>query len=603
MYVCMYVCSLRRNFERQLVGSLKECVKPFWRYVNSRIKTKSGIGDLKRQDGSLASSDLEKANLLSEFFTSVFKAEDCSEVPRLARQWEGPFLEAVEVTPPLIERKLKSLKISTSPGPDQNPSRVLQELAAPLCVPICSLFQKSLDSGELPDEWKQGSVVPIFKSGSRQDPSNYRPVSLMSVLSKVLEGFVRDRLMDHLTETGQLHDAQHGFLRGRSCATQLLASLEDWTQLMEKKEPVDIAYLDFRKAFDSVPHQRLLQKLYDLGIRGALLKWIEAFLTGRRQQVVVNGAKSDPTPVRSGIPQGSVLGPTLFVIFVNDLPECAKCHIKLFADDAKLYTGLRQAGALDQSQMQADLGALANWSATWSLPFNQQKCKVLHLGARNPRLEYSLLGVPIMHVPEEKDLGVVIDEQLKFKKQAATAISKANQILGIIRRSFELLDIQTLPLLFKTLVRPHLEYGNIIWGPFNKEDQRLVERVQRRATRLVPDVRHLPYQERLCKLQLPSLLYRRRRGDVIMMYMLMNGHLNLNKEDFIQAAPSAGTRGHPLKLAKPRAETRTRRNHWSVRVINDWNSLPEDVVLSPSTNTFKNRLDDHWSDHIYDIPS
>ena len=418
-----------------------------------------------------------------------------------------------------------------------------------------------------------------------------------------MEGIIRDRLMDHLIETGQLHDAQHGFLPKRSCATQLLSSLEDWTKLLEGREPVDVAYLDFRKAFDTVPHKRLIQKLHDLGVRGALLKWIEAFLTGHSQQVVVNGAKSNPTPVISGIPQGSVLGPVLFVIFVNDLPDCVKCQIKLFADDAKLHASCKQAGLQAQTQLQADLRALENWSATWLLSFNQKKCKVLHLGAGNPRHDYSLLGAPIMQVSEEKDLGVVIDEELKFRKQAATAIKKAKQILGIIRRSFELLDAQTLPLLFKTLVHPHLEYGNVIWGPFNKEDQRLVERVQRRATRLVPEIRHLPYQDRLRRLQLPSLLYRRRRGDIIMVFMLMNGHLNMTKEDFFQAAPSSRTRGHSLKLAKPRAQSRVRRNHWSVRAINDWNSLPAHVVLAPSTNTFKNRLDDHWSSHLYDIPT
>ena len=225
---------LRRNFEMQLTDKLRTNVKPFWQYVNSRLKTKSGIGDLKRSDGSTASTDQEKAEVLSEFFSSVFTAEDCSDVPCPESEWEGPVLDKIEVTPQLIEQRLRGLRTSTSPGPDEIPARVLCELATPLSIPVCSLFTKSLGSGQLPYEWKLGSVVPIHKGGSRQEPSNYRPISLTSVLSKVLEGVVRDGLMEFLAKTGQLHDAQHGFQCRRSCATQLLSSMEDWMKLLEK---------------------------------------------------------------------------------------------------------------------------------------------------------------------------------------------------------------------------------------------------------------------------------------------------------------------------------------------------------------------------------
>ena len=595
---------LRRNFEKSLAVSLRDNVKPFWRYANSRLKTKPGIGDLRNPDGALSRTDSDKAEVLARFFSSVFTMEDGSNIPRRNVPWEGPTLETVDLTPAMVKKKLERLKTSTAPGPDGIPSKVLRELAAALCAPICALFRKSLVGGSIPEEWKQGTVVPIFKGGDRQEPSNYRPVSLTSVLCKVLESLVRDCLMDFLEVTGQLHSAQHGFLPGRSCATQLLTAMENWMQQLEAGEAVDVAYLDFRKAFDAVPHKLLLQKLHDLGVRGVLLKWIESFLSGRSLRVRMNGTLSNRISVVSGVPQGSVLGPALFLVFVNDLPEQVKGHILMFADDAKLYgnPGQLMTPAVNP-QMQVDLEAMADWSASWQLPFNLKKCKVLHLGRCNPRQQYFLQDAPISEVSEERDLGVIIDEELKFRKHAATAVSKANQILGIIRRSFELLDSVTLPLLFKTLVRPHLEYGNIIWGPFNKEDQRLVERVQRRATRLVPDVRQLPYQDRLRKLRLPSMLYRRRRGDVIMIFMLMNGLLKMNKEDFFQRAASASTRGHPMKVAKPRASSRARRNHWSVRAINDWNSLPTHVVLASSLDTFKNRLDEHWSCYKYDIPT
>ena len=529
------------------------------------------------------------------------ETEDGGEVPELNSGWEGQLLETVEVTPELVQGKLKTLKPTTSPGPDGIHSRVLKELATPLSLPVSILFKKSIESGQVPEAWKQGEVVPIFKAGNRQEVSNYRPVSLTSVLSKVLEAIIKDELLVHFKESGVLSDAQHGFLPGRSCTTQLLATLEDWTRSLERGVPVDVAYLDFRKAFDSVPHRRLIKKLYGLGVREPLLAWLEAFLTGRNQRVVVSGTRSSWSPVKSGIPQGTVLGPILFLAYVNDLPTSVESNTRLFADDTKLYRGLAEAG--DRDQLQTDLDSLVEWSEKWLLPFNQSKCKILHLGRRNQLQDYTIQGNVLKKVTEEKDLGVFVDGELKYRRQAAAAVSRANQVLGIIRRSFEHLDAYTLPLLYKTLVRPLLEYGNAVWGPFNRADQRLVERVQRRATRLVPDVRHLPYEDRLRVLKIPSMHYRRRRGDMILIFMLMKGHLDLKKEDFFQAPESENTRGHPMKVAKPRAVTRMRRNHWSVRSVNDWNSLPSQVVLAPTVYEFKSLLDDFWSSHVYVVLS
>ena len=381
----------------------------------------------------------------------------------------------------------------------------------------------------------------------------------------------------------------------------MLSCMEDWTQLIEQGQPVDVIYMDFQKAFDSVPHVRLLRKLTCMGIQGKLLQWVKTFLSDRRQRVVVNGSHSEWAPVVSGIPQGSVLGPVLFLLFVNDLPSCAVSDTCLFADDTKLYTGVAQR--LGSVQLQKDLDKMALWAEKWQLPFNKGKCCVLHMGPSNPRQEYMIQGTTLQVVAEEKDLGIFVDEQLKFKKQAAATVSKANRILGLVRHSFALLDSVSLPILYKALVRPHLEYGNSIWGPFNMEDIRLVERVQRRATRLVQDIRHLPYEARLRILDLPSLLHRRRRGEMIEVFKIMRGLVDISKDDFFKPPSSAVTRGHSLKIAKTHAQSRARRNHLCVRAVNEWNGLPEWVVSSATLNCFKNNLDKYWVERKFEAPT
>ena len=384
--------------------------------------------------------------------------------------------------------------------------------------------------------------------------------------------------MEHLCSTNQLSDAQHGFVPFRSCATQLLTTMEDCTGLLETGESVDVVYTYFQKAFDSVPHHHLLSKLHSMGIRGKLLCWLKAFLTNRRQRVVVNGAVSGWCDVTSGIPQGSVLGPVLFTLYVNDLPEIVTSSIQLFADDMKIYRGIRST--VDHDQLQADLEILATWSKKWLLPFNVTKCSTLHLGSNNPKEVYSINGVSLQQTRVERDLGVLIDDQLKFREQAAAAASRANLILGLIKHTFCHLDCKTLSVLYKSIVRPLLEYGNQTWGPFNMADKKLLERVQRRATKLIPEIRHLSYQERLQVLGLPSLQYRRQRGDMISMFNIMHGRVGLDKENFFDSPRVPQTRGHPLKVAKPQSTTRARSNHFSIRVVNDWNSLPVEVVCA-----------------------
>ena len=263
-----------------------------------------------------------------------------------------------------------------------------------------------MESGCLPDDWKVGNV-PIFKKGSKQHPGNYRPISLTAIPCKTIECIVRDELMAHLNRNGLLHDSQHGFRPRHSCVSQLLSTLEDWSTVVENGDPVDAVYLDFSKAFDSVSQKHLLRKLKTYGVTGRLLNWIRSFLSGRRQRVIVNGSISGWVDVTSGVPQGSVLGSLLFVLYVNDLPAAVQCNIKLFADDTKLYRSVRLAS--DAELLQRDLVAAVAWSDEWLLPFNEAKCSSLHFGKSNAKRVYSMRGILLDQFSVERDLGVMVD--------------------------------------------------------------------------------------------------------------------------------------------------------------------------------------------------
>ena len=242
--------------------------------------------------------------------------------------------------------------------------------------PLTDIFNKSLQEGKIPDPWKLANITPLQKKGPKTSTKNYRPISLTSVVSKLMEKIVRDKIMSHMEENGLFTKHQHGFRKGYSCVTQLIDVCEKWTEELDNKNSIDLIYLDFQKAFDKVPHKRLITKLKGYGIQGNVIKWVEDFLKDRKQRVQISGSSSEWTDVTSGIPQGSVLGPTLFLVYINDLPDVVHSMVKLFADDAKVSAVVNSEN--DANVVQRDLNNIDDWSDKWDLRFNYQKCNHMH---------------------------------------------------------------------------------------------------------------------------------------------------------------------------------------------------------------------------------
>ena len=587
----------RTRLEDNICNAIDSNPKKFWKYTQSSTRTSERIPELQRTDGSTATTDHEKSEALSGFFASVFASEPEGPLPRFEVQ-QGELADDVEITQENVYTLLRDLNPNKSPGPDLIHPRMLKECARELTQPLVTLFEHSLTTAQIPAIWKKAKVSALHKKGKRSQPSNYRPISLTCVLCKIMESLVRSNIVSHMLINNLFSDTQFGFISGRSTLLQLLHVMEKWTSYLEDGQDIIVAYLDFQKAFDTVPHRRLLHKIEAYGVNDSTTNWIKTFLTGRTQTVCVNGMESASRSVTSGIPQGSVLGPTLFILYVNELPSIVHSFTYLFADDTKIFKPISQPS--DYDDFRNDLDTLYHWTETWLLHFNLDKCKTMHIGHNTPDL--AAFSFPddnstmMTRVIEEKDLGVYFDSELSFNQHITAKVSKANQILGVIRRTFTRLKPENFKRLFTSLVRPHLEYGVNIWHPHLNRDIKLLEGVQRRGSKLVPDLKNLPYPERLKALELPTLTYRRLRGDLIEVYKVFNRY-STSPDDLFTLHANNRTRGHRLKLQKSRCTKTIRARSFTQRVINNWNSLPDHVVNSPSLTAFKNRLDSHLKHH------
>ena len=580
-----------KYINRRVLGGLEDGnSKPFWSYIKSLRQEGIGIPSL-RVGSTLYSAASDKARILISEFQSVFTREDTSFIP-----WLGPSktrIGKVTAQEAGVRKLLSQLKPHKASGPDDIPNRVLKELSTELALCLTALFNQSLEAGTIPDDWSKASISPVFKKGSVHDAANYRPVSLTCVACKLLEHIVVKHMLHYLEEHKLLSSLQHGFRKGHSCETQLLITLDDFFMSYDRKIQTDVGILDFSRASDTVPHKRLLGKLASYGISGPLNSWIRAFLTGRTMSVTIDGVTSDPADVLSGVPQGTVLGPLLFLIYINDMPDVVShgTYVRLFADDFLAYRPIHSDQ--DQIILQQDLTALQNWAERWGMRFNPKKCYIMHIHRSQIRSRiYQLCGEVLYSVSKAKYLGVLISNDLSWNEQVCKVAAKANTTLHFISRNLKHCPRSMRQTAYCSLTRSGVEYCSSVWDPHLQKDKVRLEKINRRAARVVfnrtwrdPNVSPTAL---LHQLQWAPLETRRYHQRMCLMYKVSHGLVAVPPTRLIP--PARNLRGHTRKYQHISTTCDPAKFPFFPRSIPEWNQLDNDIVTAPSIDSFRSRL-------------
>jgi len=604
-----------RTYLIDLSENLGDQPKKFWSMLKS--ETKSNMHPTKIIfNGMEANNPAKVADLLNQFFHSIFAKHDNTFLPPPITAHIDPNLSNITITSLEVLTQLSRINVSKAPGPDNIPTKILKDYAPLIVDSITTLFNKSLTQGKLPPSWKHANVIPLHKKGSKSQATNYRPISLLPIISKILERCLYNKIIDFILP--KLAAQQHGFLRGRSTTTQLLSVLTNINNILDKGDQTDVIYFDLSKAFDSVPHHLLIHKLKSFGINGKLLDWLSDYLTSRFQRVLVNGTHSAWLPVTSGVPQGSILGPLLFLLYINDLPTVLShdtiCAI--FADDTKICRHMRTQH--DFNALQLDINNLHAWSKVWGLKFNETKCTVLSIKRNHkPTLfNYTMANAPLPRETNMNDLGIIVNEHLKWNNHIDNICTKANQRLWLVYRTLGNNTTQKAKLVtYMAMVRSLLEYATPVWSPNTKENLIRLESIQRKGTNYIlsnppyDHPNHISYKERLIACNLLPTSYRREFYDIIFFLKSLRGMVHFKITDHISFTQSIHNRRTRMRemgtnLAIPKTKLESTAHFYPTRIARLWNTLPPELrtklISLESFNTIKKHLSKHYNTLLHE---
>ena len=525
----------------------------------------------------------------------IFSKECCplSSIPLL----EDDFIEAIN----LIKTNSSTDLLGFTPI-------LLKRCKFSLAKPLQMLWSKSFQDGEIPLALKRTIITPIFKKGSKANPENYRPIASSSYLIKVFERVIRKYTMCYLEENHLLNSSQHGFRQNRSCLSQLLAHYETILHYIEEGLGVDVIYLDFAKAFDKVDFEVLLNKLRNLGIGGQLGRWFYSFLTNRTQCVSINKKLSNPIPVKSGVIQGSVLGPLLFLIMISDIDEDVfSSHLSSFADDTRIAHYI--SSAYDGSSLQSDLNAVYRWAEKNNMEFNNAKFELIRYNVKSGTDVFSYTSSNRSIIDKKssiKDLGITLSENLNFSEHIENITSSIKKMSSWILRTFNSRSKSVMIPLWKSLVVPIHDYCSQLWSPTKTGDIQKLDLLQWYFMKKIIRNCGNDYWDSLNELKLYSFQRRRERYQIIYIWKIIenivpNPSSNSLHHDNISNTISIKYSRNGRYCVQPTVTNR----HCSAKLINQrnssfsvfapklFNTLPRDIrnVTNCSIDVFKNKLD------------
>lgn len=467
-------------------------------------------------------------NFFSTYFQSVYEPSSLGPDWYPASEQDHAndvTVDSLYFSPALVRTHLKLLDAAKGPGPDGIPPSFFKNTAETICDPLHLIFNKCISTGQFPSVWKKANIVPVFKDGSRQDIENYRPISILNAVAKLFEKLVHLKLYPIIQHN--LIPEQHGFVKHKSTITNLMIYTNFLFNNMDSRAQTDAIYTDFKKAFDRVDHELLLKKIAFNGIRGCLLRWFCSYISNRSQTVVINGHNSDTFMATSGVPQGSILGPLMFIMYINDIGKCFKnSNFLLYADDLKIFKTIKSVN--DCIMLQDDLDRLSSYCDTNKLQLNISKCKFI-IFSKNKTLikfNYKLCLENLLKETFICDLGIILDNKLHLNLHIDKIVAKAFKMYNfVIRSGTDFKRPHTYLYLFNTLIRPQVEYGCVIWDPYYEKYVTSIEKVQRKYLRTVRyncRLRPLSYNESLKEFKMIDLQSRR----LLLQAMMLHGFIH-----------------------------------------------------------------------------